>query len=319
MTPKPQRRSSLKANKPEANLHRLPTEQPNQAAADLDLKSSLDLARLINSEDARVAAAVEHALPQIARAINLIAAGLRRGGRLIYVGAGTSGRLAALDAAECPPTFNTDPQTVQYVIAGGPRALGLPIEASEDSARLGSQEMAKKRPGANDVVVGIAASGRTPFTVAALRYARQQGAMTVAVACNQNSPLERAADVAIVTAVGPEVLSGSTRMKAGTAQKMVLNMLSTGAMTRLGYVYGNLMVNLHVKNEKLLQRAISILHRASGISRPKAQQALKAAGNSVPVALVMLKAGVTPGEAQRALKLAGGHVRKAVALASSAS
>jgi N-acetylmuramic acid 6-phosphate etherase len=296
-------------------LHRLATERPNRAAADLDLKSSLELARIINSEDAKAAGAVQQALPQIARAINLIAAAIRHGGRLIYVGAGTSGRLAALDAAECPPTFNTDPRTVQYVIAGGPRALGLPVEASEDSAALGRQEMARKNPGLNDVVVGVAASGRTPFTLGAVQYARQQGAMTIAITCNRNSPLERAADVAIVTQVGPEVVSGSTRMKAGTAQKMVLNMLSTGAMTRLGYVYGNLMVNVHLKNEKLLQRAVGILHRAAGISRRRAESALKSGGNSVPVALVMLKAGVTRSEAQRALKATAGHVRKAVAAA----
>jgi N-acetylmuramic acid 6-phosphate etherase len=305
----------LKDKKAGSNLHRLPTEQPNRAAADLDLKSSLELARVINAEDAKVAAAVQRALPQIARAMNLIAAAIRCGGRLIYVGAGTSGRLAALDAAECPPTFNTSPRTVQYVMAGGPRALDLPVEASEDSALLGRQAMARKKPGPDDVVVGIAASGRTPFTLGALHYARRQGAMTLAVTCNRNSPLERAADLAIVTEVGPEVVSGSTRMKAGTAQKMVLNMLSTGAMTRLGYVYGNLMVNVHLKNEKLLQRGTSILQRAADIPRPVAQQALKAAGNSVPVALVMLKSGVTRAEAQRALKASGGHVRKAIGAA----
>jgi N-acetylmuramic acid 6-phosphate etherase len=305
----------LKTKKTRFDLHRLLTEQPNRATTELDSKSALELVRVINAEDAKVAAAVQRALPQIARAINLIAAGLRRGGRLIYVGAGTSGRLAALDAAECPPTFNTSPETVQYVMAGGAQALGTPLEASEDSAELGRQEMAKRNPGLEDVIVGIAASGRTPFTVGAVQYARQQGAMTIAVACNRNSPLERAADVAIVTVVGPEVLSGSTRMKAGTAQKMVLNMLSTGAMTRLGYVYGNLMVNLHVKNEKLFQRAVTILHKAARISRAKAQRALKAAGNSVPVALVMLKAGVTCAQARQALEISAGHVRKAIAAA----
>ncbi len=211
------------------NLSRLATEQPNRASADLDLKSALEVARIINAEDAKVANAVQRALPQIARAIDLIANALRRGGRLIYVGAGTSGRIAALDAAELPPTFNADPETVQFVIAGGLTALAAAAEANEDSRELGEREIAKKKPNRNDVVVGIAASGRTPFTVAALSYAHKKGAKTIAITCNRNSPLQKAAHLAIVTEVGPEVISGSTRMKAGTSQKMVMNMLSSGA------------------------------------------------------------------------------------------
>src|SRR5438105_10018190 len=213
----------------------------------------------MNSEDAKVAAAVKRVLPQIAQAIDIIASALRRGGRLIYVGTGTSGRIAALDAVECPPTFDTHRQTVQFIIAGGLKALGAAVEADEDSPKLGEREIAKKKPGKNDVVVGIAASGRTPFTVAAIAYARRHGAQTIAVTCNRNSPLEKAAGFAIVTEVGPEVIAGSSRMKAGTAQKMVLNMLSTGAMTRLGYVYSNLMINVLPKNTKLRERAIGIL------------------------------------------------------------
>jgi N-acetylmuramic acid 6-phosphate etherase len=263
----------LKRTSKAANLHRLRTEQTNSAAADLDRKSSLEIARLINQEDASVAAAVKRALPQIARAIDHIAAALRKGGRLIYVGAGTSGRIAALDASECGPT------------------------------------------GKNDVVVGIASSGRTPFTVAAVEYARRHGARTIALTCNRNSQLERVADFAIVTEVGPEVLAGSSRMKAGTAHKMVLNMLSTGAMTRLGYVYGNLMVNVLPRNEKLIQRAIGILERVSGVDRETARRSLAAAGNRTPVALVMLAAGVTRAQASTALKTSGGHVRRATALA----
>ncbi len=273
-----------KPRKIRTQLSRLATEQTNRASADLDLKSSFEIARVINAEDARVAAAVERALPQIARAIDLIARALQRGGRLIYVGAGTSGRIAALDAAECPPTFNTDPRTVQVVIAGGPEALGVAAEAKEDSRELGRREITKKKPSKNDVVVGVAASGRTPFTVAAVEHARRLGAKTISVTCNRNSPLEKTAELAIVTEVGPEIISGSSRMKAGTAQKMVLNMLSTGAMTRLGYVYGNLMVNVHLKNEKLVQRGVSLLQRAAGVGREAAQQALKSAENSVPVA-----------------------------------
>jgi N-acetylmuramic acid 6-phosphate etherase len=299
------------------NLSRLATEQPNRVSAGLDLKSALEVARVINAEDATVAAGVKRALPQIARAIDLIANALERGGRLIYVGAGTSGRIAALDAAECPPTFNVDPKTVQFVMAGGPDALAAAIEADEDSRILGESEMAKRKPGRNDVVVGIAASGRTPFTLAALSYARRRGAKTIAVACNRNTPMQKAAHLAIVAEVGPEVISGSTRMKAGTAQKMILNMLSSGAMTRMGYVYGNLMINVHPKNSKLLARGISILRRAAKVDKKTAQQALLAARNSVPVALVMLQAQVDRPEAERALKLAGGHVREAISAARS--
>ena len=296
-------------------IRRLRTEQTNATTRDLDLKSSLQLARLINAEDAKVALAVKRALPQIARAIDRIASALRKGGRLIYIGAGTSGRIAALDACECPPTFNTSPKTVQFIMAGGPKALASAVEGNEDSRQLGQREMAKKNPGRNDVVVGIAASGRTAFTVAALQYARRHGAKTIAVTCNRNSPLQKAAHLAIVAEVGPEVLSGSTRMKAGTAQKMVLNILSTGAMTRLGYVYGNLMVNVHLKNEKLVERGLGILQSAAGVSRDKARRELEAAGNSVPVALVMLKAAVNRGLAQRALKSAHGNVRMAISAA----
>jgi N-acetylmuramic acid 6-phosphate etherase len=299
------------------NLSRLATEQPNRASTDLDLKSALEVARIINAEDAKVAAAVQRALPQIARAIDLIANALRRGGRLIYVGAGTSGRIAALDAAEVPPTFSADPETVQFVIAGGLDALANATEANEDSRELGEREIAKKKPGRKDVVVGIAASGRTPFTVAALDYAHKKGAKTIAMTCNRNSPLEKAAHLAIVTEVGPEVISGSTRMKAGTAQKMVMNMLSSGAMTRLGLVYGNLMVNLNPKNSKLAERGVSILRRAAKVSREIAQQTLKAAGNSVPVALVMLQAEVNREQAEQSLDSTRGHVREAIAAARS--
>jgi N-acetylmuramic acid 6-phosphate etherase len=302
----------LKSKRP--LLSRLVTEQPNRASADLDLKSALQLARIINAQDAKVASAVKQALPQIARAIDKIAAALRQGGRLIYVGAGTSGRIAALDASECPPTFNTDPKTVQFVIAGGPKALTGAVEASEDSGEAGEHEIGKRKPGKNDVVVGIAASGRTPFTIAAIEEARRLGAYTVAVICNRRSPLQKAAHMGIVTEVGPEVVSGSTRMKAGTAQKMVLNMLSTGAMTRLGYVYGNLMVNVHLKNVKLTERGVTILRQAAGVSNEAARQALKSAGNRVPVALVMLRAGGDRSQAERALKAASGHVRKAISL-----
>ena len=296
-------------------LGRLRTEGANPASARLDTLSALAIARIINREDARIAGAVKRALPQIARGIDVIAEHLQRGGRLLYVGAGTSGRIAALDAAECPPTFGTRPEMVQFVIAGGTRALGAAVEANEDSRELGRREMARKKPGKKDVVVGMAASGRTPFTVAAVEYARRKGAFTIAVTCNRNSPLEKAADLAIVTGVGPEVIAGSTRMKAGTAQKLVLNMLSSGAMARMGYVYGNLMVNVHLKNAKLVERGIGILERVAGVKRAVAEQALAAAGNRVPVALVMLQAEIGRKEAERALRSHAGHVRHAVAAA----
>jgi len=277
--------------------------------------SSLEIATLINKEDATVASAVHRALPQVARAIDEVVAGLRHGGRLIYVGAGTSGRLGALDASEIQPTFNTDPRTVQFIMAGGPNALGASTEASEDDTTLAVKEIKKRKPGKHDVVLGIATSGRTPFTIAAIEYARAHGARTIALTCNRDSPLERAAHFAIVTEVGPEVLAGSSRMKAGTAHKMVLNMISTGAMTRLGYVYGNLMVNVWTKNEKLVQRSIRILEQATGADHETAAQALKASGNHTPVALVMLAAGVTRAQAAVALKKTSGHARKAIELA----
>jgi N-acetylmuramic acid 6-phosphate etherase len=296
-------------------LQDLTTERANPTSTDLDLKSSLEIARIINAEDAKVATAVRRALPQIARAIDLVASHFRKGGNLFYVGTGTSGRIGALDAAEIPPTFATSPSLVQYIIAGGPKALGAEAEASEDSRELGRAEMAKRKPGKNDVVIGIAASGRTPFTIAAVEYARAHGAQTVALTCNPNSPLERVAHFAIITDVGPEVLTGSSRMKAGSAQKMVLNMITTGAMTRLGYVYGNLMVNLRPKNSKLSERGITILQDAAHVDRKRAHQALKAARNDVPLALVMLKADVPRAQAAQALQATFGHVRKAIALA----
>lgn len=305
--------------KTSSTLNDLATEQLNPLSNDLDTKSSLEIARIINSEDAMVAGAVERALPQIAKAIDWVAGALANGGRLIYVGTGTSGRIAALDASECPPTFDTDPSLVQFVMAGGTKALWAAVEADEDSEELGVREIRKRRPGPKDVVIGIAASGRTPFTVAAIKYSRAQGAKTIAITCNRSTPLESAADAAIVIETGAEVIAGSTRMKAGTAEKLALNMISTGAMVRLGYVYGNLMVNLHQKNTKLTARAVRIVEQVLGIDTTKARTALRRAGNEVPVAIVMAKADVSRGEANKALRNAHGHVRRAVAIASSGS
>jgi len=309
----------LKRGTTSAELRRLVTEKTNFASIDLDRKSALEIARIINREDAKVAAAVKSALPQIAQVIDLIAAALAQGGRLIYVGTGTSGRIAALDAAECPPTFDVSPRMVQFIIAGGPRALATAVEADEDSRELGRNAIAKKKPTKKDVVVGIAASGRTPFTIAAIEYARAHGAKTVAVVCNPKSPLGKAAHIAIVADVGAEVVAGSTRMKAGTAQKMILNTLTTGAMTRLGYVYGNLMVNLHTKNEKLVERGVSILEEAAGLDHRAARKILATAGGHVPVAVVMAKAGVSRADAVAALRESQGQVRRAITLARTTS
>ncbi|HET7263364.1 MAG TPA: N-acetylmuramic acid 6-phosphate etherase [bacterium] len=288
------------------------TEAANPATRDLDLLPVLEQARLMNAEDRRVPAAVAAALPAVATAAARIAEALARGGRLLYVGAGTSGRLAALDAAECPPTFGTDPETVQAVIAGGERAMTESVEGAEDDAAAGAREMDARRVGATDVVVGVAASGETPFTVAAVRRARERGAWTAGVACNPGSSLEAACDLAIVPVVGPEVIAGSTRLKAGTAQKLVLNMLSTLAMVRLGKVYGNLMVDLRATNSKLRRRAARIVAAASRSGEDRAAAALAQAGGRVPVAIVMLRLGVDAEAAADRLRRGGGSLRRAL-------
>ncbi len=295
-----------------AFLQKLTTESQNEASQGLDIKSALEIARIINQEDTKVAAAVKKALPEIAQVIDQVARSLRDGGRLIYIGAGSSGRIAALDSSECPPTYSTAPGQVQYIMAGGPKALASAVEVNEDSEELGQRDIARRRPTRKDVVVGLSASGRTPYVVAAVAYARARGAKTAAVTCNHGTPLAAAADIAIVAEVGPEVVSGSTRMKAGTAQKMVLNMITTGTMTRLGYVYENLMVNVHMQNSKLVERGIRILMQACKIDRETAVNTIKSAGRSVPVALVMLKAKVDKPEAVRRLARSDGNVRRAI-------
>jgi N-acetylmuramic acid 6-phosphate etherase len=295
-----------------ASIHDLPTEKANEATRGLDTRSAVEIARTINQEDQKVAAAVKKAIPEIAQVIDMVAHSLREGGRLIYIGAGSSGRLAALDACEIPAYFSTSPQTVQYIMAGGPKALASPVEVNEDSEELGKRDIARRRPSRKDVVIGLSASGRTPYVVAAVAYARTLGAKTACITCNPNTPLGQAAETAIVAEVGPEVISGSTRLKAATAQKMITNMITTGAMTRLGYVYENLMVNVHMHNSKLIERGIGILMRACGVERDTAVEVIKSAGRSVPVALVMLKAGVDKPEAVRRLARAEGNVRRAI-------
>jgi N-acetylmuramic acid 6-phosphate etherase len=299
--------------RPSTDLQSLPTERPNEASIGLDTKSAIEIARIINLEDAKVAAAVKKALPEIAQVIDTVARSLRDGGRLIYVGAGSSGRIASLDASECPPTFSTAPQQVQYIMAGGPKALASASDVNEDSPEIGQRDIARRRPTRKDIVIGISASGRTPYVVGATEYARARGAKTAAITCNPGSDLSLVADITICAEVGPEVISGSTRMKASTAQKMILNMITTGAMTRLGYVYDNLMVNVHMKNAKLVERGISVLMKVCApIDRETAIRTIKSAGKSIPIAVVMLKANVDKMEAVRRLQQSDGNVRLAI-------
>ena len=295
-----------------SDLQTLTTEKPNEASAGLDTKSALEIARIINQEDTKIVAAVKKAMPEIALVIDMVARSLRDGGRLIYVGAGSSGRIAALDAAECPSTFSTDPQQVQYLMAGGPKALASASDVNEDSPEIGQRDVARRRPTRKDVIIGVSASGRTPYVVGAVEYARARGAKTAAITCNPNSDLSQVADITICAEVGPEVISGSTRMKASSAQKMICNTITTGAMTRLGYVYDNLMVNVHMKNAKLVERGIRVLMKLCDIDRETAIRTIKSAGKSIPIAVVMLKANVDKMEAVRRLQKSEGNVRLAI-------
>ena len=304
--------SPKSGNRGPSDFQELTTETANTASEGFDTKSALEIARIINHEDAKISAAVRKALPEIAIVIDTVARSLRDGGRLIYVGAGSSGRIASLDASECPPTYSTSPSQVQYIMAGGPKALASASDVNEDSPEIGQRDIARRRPTRKDIVIGVSASGRTPYVVGAVEYARARGAKTAAVTCNLNTPLSDVADVTVVAEVGPEVISGSTRMKAGTAQKMILGMITTGAMTRLGYVYDNLMVNVHMKNAKLVERGIRVLMKVCAIDRETAVRTIKSAGKSIPIALVMLKANVDKMEATRRLGKSDGNVRLAI-------
>jgi N-acetylmuramic acid 6-phosphate etherase len=289
------------------------TEQRNPASRNLDRMTAREIVRLMNREDRKVAAEVGRELPAIARAVDAIVGGIRKGGRLIYVGAGSSGRMGVLDAAECPPTFGTSPKLVEALIAGGRRAITRAVEGAEDSERNGERDLRAKKLTGKDVVVGIAASGTTPYVVGALKYARRRGAVTVAVTSNLRMPVGRLAKIVIAPEVGPEVLTGSTRLKAGTSQKMVLNMLSTAVMARLGHVYENLMIDMTFTNEKLAERARRILAEASGKKVSAAEHALRAAGHDLRVALVMLKMKIGEAQAKKRLKEVKGDLRKALA------
>ena len=288
------------------------TEKRNPNSMDIDRFSAEEIVRLMNEEDSTIAAAVAREIPAIARAVDAIVVGMRNGGRLFYVGAGSSGRLGVLDAAECAPTFGTSRKQVQALIAGGERAVTSAVEGAEDSTRNGERDLSAKRLTQNDVVVGVAASGSTPYVLGALKHARQRKATTVAVTANRNMPVARLAEILIAPEVGPEVLTGSTRLKAGTAQKMVLNMLSTAAMVRLGHAYENLMIDLLSTNEKLSDRSLRILVEAGSKSVSVTRHALRKSGRNLRVALVMLKLNVDVAKAKQLLKSAGGNLRRAL-------
>lgn len=284
------------------------TENSNPATEQIDVVSTLEMVRMINAEDARVAPVVGTQAVSIAAAIDAIAARMQHGGRLFYVGAGTSGRLGVLDASECPPTFGTSPEQVVGLIAGGPEALTTSIEGAEDSADDGRRIMAAVHVTEQDSVVGIAASGRTPYVLGAMAEAKARGALVVAVACNAQSPMADAADIAIEPIVGPEVVTGSTRLKAGTAQKLVLNMLSTGVMIRLGKTYGNLMVDVQATNEKLVERSIRIVCSITACSREEAKEALDRSGGEVKTAVVVRALDVGAEEARSRLQASGNRL-----------
>ena len=296
----------------EPALHRLTTEQPNPATAFIDTLPTAEVLRLMNAEDQRVPDAVAQVLPAITEAVDGIAARLATGGRLFYVGAGTSGRLGILDAAECPPTFSTPPTMVQALIAGGPSAMTHSIEGAEDDAEAGARDVRQAGVAAGDAVVGLSASGRAPYVLGALDAARAVGAFAIGLCCVAGSAMVGRCNVLIAPVVGPEVLTGSTRLKAGTAQKLVLNMLSTATMIRLGKCYGNLMVDLRASNAKLRDRAARIVSSVAGTEYAVAWQTLENAGFETKVAIVMLRLGLGKEEAERRLAAASGHLRAAL-------
>jgi N-acetylmuramic acid 6-phosphate etherase len=288
------------------------TEETNAKTKDIDRRSTIEIIRLINEEDTTVAEAVSLVLDRVAEAVDLIVERLGSGGRLIYVGSGTSGRLGVLDASECPPTFGVSPDLVLGVIAGGYDALHRAVEAAEDDPQQAARELQSQNASAQDVVVGVSASGNTPYTLGAVEYANKIGAASIAVTCNPDSRMAATADVSIAPLVGPEVIAGSSRMKAGTAQKMILNMLSTAAMIKLGLVYSNLMSNLRATNEKLRRRAGAILAEQAGISAEEAARVFEASGGDLSVSLLMARSSMSRLEAEQLLESHGSSVRRAL-------
>jgi N-acetylmuramic acid 6-phosphate etherase len=294
------------------NLKSLLTEQVNPRSRDIDARPTAEILQIMNDEDAKVASAVAAEIPRIAQAVDRIAEAIRGGGRLFYIGAGSSGRLGVLDAAECPPTFNVAPDLVQGIIAGGDAALARATEASEDDPESGKRDLEGRGFMARDVLVGIAASGRTPYVLGAVTTARALGALTIGISCTPDSELSRVVDIPISPLCGPEVIAGSTRLKAGTATKLVLNMISTAVMIRLGHVYGNLMVNVSPRNSKLEDRARRIIAEAASVSIERAGDLLKEAGGDVKAAIVMGRLGVNRAAAELRLAEAGGSISEAL-------
>lgn len=294
------------------DLSILMTEQTNKRSNNIDQLTTLEIIELMNDEDQTVATSVKNALPQISAAIEMIYSSLKNGGRLFYIGAGTSGRIGILDASECPPTFCTPPELIQGIIAGGNNAVFKAVEGAEDSRDSGGHDLQEKKLLVNDVVVGIAASGRTPYVIGALEYANHVGANTIALSCNENSEISHVAKIGIEVIVGPEILTGSTRLKSATAQKMVLNMLTTATMIKLGKVYGNLMVDLNPSNEKLIERARNIVKKITGISYAEAAEVLHQTNQKVKPAIVMILAGATLEEANDLLDRTQGFVHQAI-------
>lgn len=296
------------------NLEKLLTEARNSDSIDIDNRSSLEIVELINQEDQKVALAIQRILPDIAKAVDCIVAAIQAGGRLFYLGAGTSGRIGILDASECPPTYGTHPELVQGLIAGGTQAIFRAVEGAEDSDTLAAEDLKSKELNESDIVVGIAASGRTPYVIGGLCYAKSIGCRTISLTCSPDSEMSKLADHSLTVLTGPEVIMGSTRMKAGTAQKMVLNMLTTATMIGLGKVYSNLMVDVQTTNLKLKERAKRIVALAAGISSSQAEEALNAASGSAKLAIVMIMSGTSAEEASRLLQAGHGFVAKALAL-----
>ncbi|MDQ0256642.1 N-acetylmuramic acid 6-phosphate etherase [Evansella vedderi] len=296
----------------ELNLSTLITEQRNEATKHIDQMSTGEILSVMNKEDQTVAIAVKRALPQIERSVDIIFETLKNNGRLFYVGAGTSGRLGVLDASECPPTFRTPPEMVQALIAGGEKAIFTAVEGAEDDPVKGATDLKKAGFKQEDVVVGIAASGRTPYVIGALKYARTLGAKTIGLSCNKESELSQVSHEAIEVVVGPEVLTGSTRLKAATAHKMVLNMLTTATMIKFGKVYENLMVDVNASNYKLKERAKRIVTTVTGVTAEEAEKVLYTANHDVKYAIVMIKAGVSLREAKKLLEKHDGFVRQAI-------
>lgn len=294
------------------NGHIALTEQRNPRSRNLDEKSTLEILRVINHEDVQVAHCVAREIPKIAHAVDEIVERIRRGGRLFYIGAGTSGRLGVLDASECSPTFGVKRSLVQGIIAGGNRALTVSAEGAEDDSTEGARDLRAKKLRAEDIVVGIAASGSTPYVLGAVQFARSRGAYTIGLTTNRNTPLSRLADLTIEPITGREVIAGSTRMKSGTAQKMVLNMISTAAMVRLGYIYDNWMIGVAKTNEKLRKRALRNLREATGADQKAAEQVLRRSDGDLRVALVMLKSGVNAQAARRLVATRQGNARLAL-------